>query len=128
VLSLQGRPRLGFPLRLRRNDWLHTVFAQPLANPLGIVATISCQPFRTSAGARSVAWQAHLLEHGFDLGRLVTLPWRQTRIQRQPVAITEEVDLGREAADGASKGMVGWLATGVRSPFFRAPPRRGVLG
>jgi hypothetical protein len=59
-----------------------------MADALGIVGTIGSQPFGASAGARSVTWQAHLLEHGFDLGRLVALARGQTRIQWQPVAVT----------------------------------------
>jgi hypothetical protein len=53
-----------------------------MTNALGIVTTIGCQSFCTSAGSRSVPRQAYLLEHSFGLGRLVTLAWSETRVQR----------------------------------------------
>ncbi len=69
------------------------------------------------------AWDRHLREHAFGLGRLVDLARRETGIERHAVAITQEVYLGAEAAHGAAEGNVGGFLRPIRPGGFPRAPR-----
>jgi hypothetical protein len=90
---------------------------QPMPNPLGIVGPVSCQPPRPSADPSRCPRKGHLFQHRFDLRRLVGLARCQTGIKRHAVAITQEMDLGTEAAYGSSQRMVARF--GCIVAFFR---------
>src|SRR5262249_50267924 len=66
------------------------------------------------------------LHHGFDLSRLVRLTGCKTSIERYAVAITQEVDLGTEAANGAAECVVGRLIWPIAGIVRCA--RRGAVG
>lgn len=60
-----------------------------------------------------------LLHDGLCFGDLVLLTRSETCIKREALAVSQEVDLGREAT--GPEGVVVWFFSGVKDPFFRAP-------
>src|SRR5262245_5954322 len=91
-----------------------------MPNTLGIVGTISRQPSRASSYPSRCARDADLLHYLFDLCRLMGLAWCQTGIERQTVAITEEVDFGTEASHRSSQGVVVWFICPIKPILRRA--------
>ena len=86
--------------------------AQPHPNPLRVVAPVGEQPLRTTRSLDKPT-------DGLELRRLSALPRREVNGQREPVAIADDVELGRPPASASSERL--GLRYGISAPLFRAP-------
>src|SRR5205085_2832930 len=94
--------------------------AQEVADALSIIPAICRQPAWAATDSPTCAWDSNLLHHGFDLGRLLGLSRRQTRIEWHAIAITQEMNFGAEATHGSSECMVVRFLGSIRSLVRRA--------
>jgi len=116
-----GTTRLGLTSALaRRNTWFAATLAQPVANTTRIVPAVGNYPPWPPAAAPKTR-QTYLFEPCFGLGDFLRLPSSEPGIERQSLAVAQEVDFGRAASDCVLKGVVCGLFSRIRPPVFRAP-------
>jgi hypothetical protein len=72
--------------------------AQPAADALGAVGPIGRHPLRAAPGPPPRLAQAHRIQRRLQLARFVRLTGEQQRRQRQALPITDQMQLGAEAA------------------------------
>jgi hypothetical protein len=53
----------------------------------------------------------------------MSLPWCETGIERDAIAVTQQVDFGAEATNRASECVIAWLVRTIRSVFFGSSRR-----
>ena len=123
LLVIGARPSsFGLAEALSRwNDRLYPAFAQPLSDTASIIPSVSGKPPGSAPRAGTMPWNSSLFQNRFDLCHLLVLARCEASLQGESVAVSQEVDLGREPADGASEGMVAGFSTCIWPPFFRAP-------
>ena len=85
-------------LALGRDDRFYPVAPQPAPDPARLIGPITTQPPRAEARAAAPTADAHTIEHGFELGRLMRLAGQDTDTERQTSAITQDMQFGAKAA------------------------------
>jgi len=75
---------------------------QPEANAASVIGTITTEMVRTSTRPPAPAPDAHTLDDGLELGRLVCLAREQRDSQREATTIGQQVELSAKSAFGAA--------------------------
>src|SRR5262245_49183226 len=103
-----------------RNDRRNPTRPQEVADAHRVISAVGCQATWAPPSPSACAGDGHLLQYRFDLGRFVSLPRRETGIERDAVAVTEQMDFGAEAAHRAAKRVVSGFGAAIRPALFRA--------
>ena len=100
-LAIEGFVGGGFGSSAR-NHRLDLVAIQPLADPFHVVALVAGELVRSVARPVARARQSRGLEDRKEVLAFVTLPGADRDGDGNSLAVANQVDLGREAASGAS--------------------------
>lgn len=115
LLSIEGwgtTSAAGNLVAALRNDRSHVMSSQPLTNASMAVGFVPRHPLRALARNSSRPSDAHGIEYGFGIQCLVGLPSTELDRQRQPGAISDQVQLCAPSPSAAPQRVILWFLIG----------------